>query len=129
MQIFPVRGHSYCQCDRNFAVYSRRLKNIECVEMPEEYDDIIRGAKKTPFVIRHDVVKDFESGLKPYFIKMNIEISKACALIFRVDGSIEVHKNYALANGASYTVGKQRIPRDGFETLHQESVKGVAELK
>jgi len=69
------------------------LKKIECVETPNEYDDIIRSARNPPFLLRHGVVNDFESALKPYFVKMNIEISKACVMIFRIDGTVEVHQN------------------------------------
>jgi hypothetical protein len=29
IQVFPVRGHSYCSCDRNFAIFSKILRNID----------------------------------------------------------------------------------------------------
>lgn len=46
-QVFPVRGHSYCQCDRNFALYSRVAKKTETIETVDEYVSIIQGSKKT----------------------------------------------------------------------------------
>ncbi|KAJ4438296.1 hypothetical protein ANN_14235 [Periplaneta americana] len=40
-KIFPVRGHSYCQCDRNFAMYSKKLKRKSRVATGPDYDNII----------------------------------------------------------------------------------------
>ncbi|KAJ8884789.1 hypothetical protein PR048_010985 [Dryococelus australis] len=33
--LFPVRGHSHNQNDRNFGLYSQFLKKIECIEHPD----------------------------------------------------------------------------------------------
>lgn len=35
--LFPVRGHTYCSCDRNFEMYGSKKKNVETIETPEEY--------------------------------------------------------------------------------------------
>ena len=40
-QLFAVRGYSYSQCDRNFALYSHKLKNLKMVETPAEYMEAV----------------------------------------------------------------------------------------
>lgn len=30
--IYPVRGHSYCSCDRNFGMYGIKKKKVETIE-------------------------------------------------------------------------------------------------
>lgn len=67
MQLFPVRGHSYNQCDRNFGLYSKKVQQMESIETPEEYFDIIRNSRNPPFTIREGHVYDFEEVVKPYF--------------------------------------------------------------
>lgn len=52
---FPVRGHSYNVCDRNFGCYRRKMKNIEIIETVPEYIKILQEARKkpTPFETIH----------------------------------------------------------------------------
>lgn len=73
---FPVRGHSYCQCDRNFANYSQPLKKQECFEIPKDYVHIIAKAKHTK--VHAGIVLDFEKELNKLFIlPKKLLISKA----------------------------------------------------
>lgn len=64
---FPPRGHSYCQCDRNFGIYGRILKNVEIVENANQYTNIIKNARinPTPFEVISNIalIKDWKSGL------------------------------------------------------------------
>ena len=47
---FPVRGHSFLPCDRDFAKTDTKKKTVERVYLPEHWFDVIRSAKKTkPF--------------------------------------------------------------------------------
>ena len=41
LQMFPVRGHSYNVCDRNFPNISKKVKKMQAIEVPKQYDDII----------------------------------------------------------------------------------------
>lgn len=34
LQLFPVRGHSYCQCDRNFGLYAKKIKSLQSIKTP-----------------------------------------------------------------------------------------------
>lgn len=45
-QMFPVRGHSYCQCDRNFGIYGSILKKKEKIESPQGYLNIMKDADR-----------------------------------------------------------------------------------
>lgn len=46
--IFPVRGHSYCQCDRNFSLYSSKVNKMETVETPAGYVSIFKTCRTNP---------------------------------------------------------------------------------
>ncbi|GBN99006.1 hypothetical protein AVEN_24976-1 [Araneus ventricosus] len=51
VHLFPVRGHSYCQCDRNSGNYSQRLKRMEVVETEQEYVDTIQSSRSPLFIM------------------------------------------------------------------------------
>ena len=65
---FPERGHSYMECDRDFAI----VKTKSDVELPQRWYEILREARKFPSP--YQVVemglgdfKDFTNFLKPLF--------------------------------------------------------------
>lgn len=67
MHYFPVRGHSYNVCDRNFGCYSRCIKKFERIETVPEYVKIIKGARKRPYPFEMNHFTDFRQwgeGLK-----------------------------------------------------------------
>lgn len=65
--IYPVRGHSYNQCDRNFALYTRKIKRLEKVETAADYVKIFGKCRKKPFELIHFTnFKDWSAGLKPF---------------------------------------------------------------
>ena len=72
--IFPIRGHSYCQCDRNFGCYGTILKRKEIVETPNEYLEIMRSARNNPSPFKADMaascLEDWESALDPLFLRV-----------------------------------------------------------
>ena len=35
--IYPIKGHSFCRCDSNFSLISRKLKNFETIESNETF--------------------------------------------------------------------------------------------
>jgi hypothetical protein len=92
IQIFPVRGHSYCECDRNFANFSKFIKKIEKIESPEVY---INFLKESDFDVNKGVSYNFENFLKPYFKPLKkLLISKASKIEYLCDGSIKIHETY-----------------------------------
>ncbi|GFO01206.1 hypothetical protein PoB_002771100 [Plakobranchus ocellatus] len=68
---FPERGHSYMECDRDFAI----VKTKSDVELPQEWYKVIREARKfpTPYNV-HEMslcdFKDFTNFFKPLFKAM-----------------------------------------------------------
>lgn len=46
-QYFPVRGHSFLPCDRDFATVKRVIRRYDRIYIPLQYNNIIKGAKKT----------------------------------------------------------------------------------
>lgn len=69
---FPVRGHSYMPADRAFSFISRKVKNIELVLSPTEYDDVVRSVGNL-FIVGEDLcVNDYKNAasnfLKVYII-------------------------------------------------------------
>lgn len=44
-QYFPVRGHSFLACDRNFACVKRVIRKHDRVYLPSEYNDLIASAR------------------------------------------------------------------------------------
>ncbi|KYN09437.1 hypothetical protein ALC57_18456 [Trachymyrmex cornetzi] len=72
--IFPVRGHSFNQCDRNFGLYGKLKKRKETVYTVDDYLSMLRTCRKypTPFhvVDGSNLVKDWSSTLATYTHRM-----------------------------------------------------------
>lgn len=52
---FPVRGHSYSPCDRDFGAINRLFKKVDRMYTPEEYMELILEASKTNRFTAHKV--------------------------------------------------------------------------
>ena len=50
--IFPIRGHSFLPCDRDFAKTESKKKKVDRLYLPNDWIDVIRSAKKVkPFTV------------------------------------------------------------------------------
>jgi len=49
--VYPVRGHSYCSCDRNFGLCGQKKKKVETIETVEDYISIIKSVRNSPFIV------------------------------------------------------------------------------
>lgn len=62
--IFPVRGHSYCVCDRNFSIYSRKVKKHANIHTAKGYIQIMKEArvKQAPFTVVYgeSIIRNWE---------------------------------------------------------------------
>ncbi|KAJ4437865.1 hypothetical protein ANN_13804 [Periplaneta americana] len=60
--IFPVRGHSYNQNDRNFGMYGQVLKRVQTIEHPSQYLNIMTECCTKPSsfsaVMSSDIIED-----------------------------------------------------------------------
>lgn len=61
IQRFPIRGHSFLDCDRTFGLFKRSIKKADRIYHPMEYVELMANAKSniTVKVIRTEDIKDF----------------------------------------------------------------------
>lgn len=74
-QYFPVRGHSFLPCDRNFAVLKRKLRRFDRVYTLKEYVElIITSTNKRNFTVVMVDMNDIFDFKKwwPHFYKKNM---------------------------------------------------------
>ncbi len=92
MDVFPVRGHSYCTCDRNFANFSKLIKTFEQIESPEEYVNLLKLCKfETIKGVSYDYKCCFAKKLKG---TSKLYISNAFKIEYEIDGTVKFYKNY-----------------------------------
>lgn len=97
-QYFPVRGHSFLPCDRNFATVKRNMRSQDRIYATEKYDELISMAQKAgnPFVVyqvQNDEILDFKQWWPSFFKKIpkavnssiQFSISKYRHLIYKAD--------------------------------------------
>lgn len=41
IHLFPVRGHTFSQCDRNFGLIGKPAKRVDKIEIPDQYLDLL----------------------------------------------------------------------------------------
>lgn len=77
-QYFPIRGHSFLPCDRDFAVLKKKISKVDRVYTVEEYVDLIRSAaKRNRFEVQTIEAKDiidFKSWWPKYYKKAAISL-------------------------------------------------------
>lgn len=108
IQVFPVRGHSFSTCDRNFGTYAKVLKRMEVVESPEDYVSAIQMSREPPFTMvdaeKKAIIIDFETILKKNVRRdRKMKISEACVIEYR-QGYAKLHRNYSLMSASSHSV-------------------------
>lgn len=96
--LYPVRGHSYCQCDRNFGLYGKKKKRKETVETINEYVEMIETAKKIPFIMVSEKdcpIRDFETEMKDRVqLPKNMMISKAVKITYYPNQTVSLMYDY-----------------------------------
>lgn len=96
--VYPVRGHSYCSCDRNFGMYGKKKKSTEVVETDEEYIRLIQTSRDPPFITLRESeyeVKNFEPILQKDTNNLSkLQISKVVRLIYFPNGQINAYYDY-----------------------------------
>src|SRR5277367_2379812 len=78
---FPIRGHSYLPCDRDFGLIKRFVRRADRVYVPDDYISMILGARKvTPFEVKRVETKDildFKNWWPKYYKKDTLSIPEA----------------------------------------------------
>ena len=72
---FPVRGHSFLPCDRDFGCIKRFVRRVDRVYTPDQYAEMILKASKTGrFTVQHvtsEMIYSFNAWW-PQFYKKNV---------------------------------------------------------
>lgn len=83
-QYFPVRGHSFLQCDRNFGTAKRKIRRMDRIYSTEQYVDLIKASKKSGFHVTQisaDSVLDFKNWWPKLYKKSTKSGDKSSFLI------------------------------------------------
>lgn len=80
---FPIRGHSFLPCDRDFSVIKRKIKRTDRIYTPKEYVELIAQCtvnlgKFTVQMVESKDIKDFKHWW-PKFYKKNVVSTESCA--------------------------------------------------
>lgn len=102
-QLFPVRGHSYCQCDRNFGAYSNCLHRRARIVTSSEYDAVI--SNKSELIHGFGHLKSFSLSLEQFFKDYKslsskdkpFRIQKYCLLQYHSSGTVLASMAYQAA--------------------------------
>lgn len=129
--LYPVRGHSYCQCDRNFGLYGKKKNKMQKIETEQEYIDLVRNSRSKPFIIveRGECrMIDMDTLMKQNVkIPKKFQISKAVKIIYSPDQKIQVFTEY---NGSptEYEI-KRTISYSDFENAPPPELVGITREK
>jgi hypothetical protein len=127
-QVFPVRGHSYCVCDRNFAVLSKSIKNLAIIETPEDY---IKEFQNFNCIIEKGGSFNYSDCMNPYFeSNKNLFISNASKIEYFTNGLAKLFNDY---NGNPFVSTNLVINIKNcnklFKKLKLDNVNFIAERK
>lgn len=102
--IYPVRGHSMCQPDRNFGLIRNSLKRKEVIGTAKEYLNAIVLARKNPspftLIMDRSLLHEWDAALSELFLPEPLSatskftIMKYCRLKFKTDGTFLCSRNY-----------------------------------
>ena len=69
--IFPIRGHSFLPCDRDFGITEKKKRKTERIYIPDEWISLIKRARKhNPFdvvKVGQSIVFDYQTHLPQFF--------------------------------------------------------------
>lgn len=56
---YPQRGHSFNDCDRDFATVKRKIRRLDRIYSPQEYENLIKSSSNSgKFTVKHVIHKD-----------------------------------------------------------------------
>ena len=86
--LFPIRDHSYCQCNRNFGNYGTILKKCEKIETRNEYLALVRKARANP--------SRFEAEMSSHLLEhWDTTLEPLCLKTLKLKGStFTIHSAY-----------------------------------
>ena len=89
---YPVKGHSYCVCDRQFGLFTKKLKNIDVIFHPDEYLEILDQLHFNCSLI--DILNFEKLYAKIFNIKLNIKIKSLKKIEYLPNGKVQCYEQY-----------------------------------
>lgn len=121
IHLFPVRGHSFLSNDRDFSLIERHKKTAT-VEIPQEWDNIIRNAREnpTPFNVinvSQNMIFNVVDSFAPYFLQQPrppVKIKTARMLKYEINepGYVLSRDTYSGEYNRSYIRNKRSLPME-----------------
>lgn len=118
IQRFPIRGHSFLDCDRTFGLFKRRIKKVDRIYHPMDYVQLMANAKSniTVKVVQTKDIKDFNKWWPRLFKKTTFSVESFGRAVPRKD-----KKSFAPASFMEYEYLasgnlKTSVYIGGFET-------------
>lgn len=135
--IFPVRGHSFNQCDRNFGLVKSSLKKKEYIGTAKPYLEAIVHCRQNPspfnVVMDRTLIKNWTESLEELFLKkpktkgLVFNIQQYVQMKYKKDGSLACSKTYT-ENYTPFTIWKGRNLNTNI-ALQTVSVVGIKPAK
>lgn len=130
--VFPIRGHSFLSCDQDFSLIEKH-KKTETVEMPKEWENIIKHArnKPSPFTVTNvdqSMIFNILDATAPFFLKSArppVKIKTARMLRYSIDdaGVVLVRQTYTGNWEKSLIRNKRAIPNEfEFKPLYNKPI-------
>lgn len=104
VHLYPVRGHSFSQCDRNFGLVRSKIKKREVIGSASPWLEAIVTCRENPsrFEMTMDraLVKDWETALSNFFLPApkstlrKFTIMKFVMMKYTKSGSVLCSENY-----------------------------------
>ncbi|KAI5722060.1 hypothetical protein M8J76_003126 [Diaphorina citri] len=104
LHLYPVRGHSFNQCDRNFGVFKNSLKNLPVVQNFKTHLTKLVTCRENPsqFTVLMDptIIKTFKDALTPLFLKKPVTkantfaIQKYVMMKYKSNGTLLCSRSY-----------------------------------
>lgn len=117
--IYPVRGHSYNQCDKNFGRFSITLKSLETIETARQYLRVMLSARSNPSQLKvlmaSCLIEYWNTGVQFFKSKTSIgkksrfAIQQYVKLEFSPEGVLSTSRFYSASN-QKYTFNKNDLP-------------------
>lgn len=101
--IFPIVGHSFSQCDRNFGLVKSCLKKKQTITRGEPYLEAMSSCRTPPFEVLFDasIIKQWSTLVNRYFSRTPkckgtvFGIQKYVMLKFTPDGMLHASQTYS----------------------------------
>lgn len=128
-QYFPIRGHSFLPCDRDFGLIKRAIRRHDRIYTPMQYVSIIANAKRstprfTVKVVETHEVLDFKAWWPVYFKKTAKEVAVTKQKL-KESFSIAKYKHFTYARESpGFLVAREFI--DGLSSFKFHLSKNVA---